>query len=263
MYKQIRKLFLKIYKPISICWQNVFRTRFATDMYISQMNVVTLTHQKTFSEYKNIYNNKNVAIIATGPSLNLYKPISNVINIGLNSAIAQNAIPLDYLFVQDYEGLKKCIDEIEKKPSIKKFYGCIPEHPFGMKEICFRTAIIPESIRIRHNAEKYFLYSQKPNKQAQFNVDIDKTWLTDGGSVAFPAIQFALFTNPKKIYLVGCDCSNGYFNSSNNQKIKVNTEYKVVWEKLKEFADLYYPETEIISVNPVGLRGLFTDLDQE
>ena len=31
------------------------------------------------------------------------------------------------------------------------------------------------------------------------------------------------------------------------------------WKKMKEFAELYYPDTEIISVNPVGLKGLFKD----
>ena len=35
------------------------------------------------------------------------------------------------------------------------------------------------------------------------------------------------------------------------------------WKELQKFAQTYYPETEIISVNPVGLRGIFTDLDQK
>ena len=29
--------------------------------------------------------------------------------------------------------------------------------------------------------------------------------------------------------------------------------------RIKEFARQYYPETEIISINPVGLKGLFID----
>jgi len=31
------------------------------------------------------------------------------------------------------------------------------------------------------------------------------------------------------------------------------------WIQLKEFVELYYPETEIISINPIGLKGLFRD----
>ena len=37
---------------------------------------------------------------------------------------------------------------------------------------------------------------------------------------------------------------------------KMLTGYK----KLKKFIDIYYPDIEIISVNPVGLKGLFKDV---
>ena len=32
------------------------------------------------------------------------------------------------------------------------------------------------------------------------------------------------------------------------------------WSQLKDFAACYYPDVEIISVNPVGLRGIFKDV---
>ena len=41
-----------------------------------------------------------------------------------------------------------------------------------------------------------------------------------------------------------------------NHKIK----HAQGWKELKRFAEVYYPTTEIISVNPVGLRGMFKDL---
>ena len=34
------------------------------------------------------------------------------------------------------------------------------------------------------------------------------------------------------------------------------------WKRLKLFANKLYPGTEIISVNPVGLKGLFKDIYQ-
>ena len=34
---------------------------------------------------------------------------------------------------------------------------------------------------------------------------------------------------------------------------------KIGYARIKMFARLYYPDTEIISINPVGLRGLFRD----
>lgn len=32
------------------------------------------------------------------------------------------------------------------------------------------------------------------------------------------------------------------------------------WCSLKKFLEIFYPDIEIISVNPVGLRGLFKDV---
>lgn len=260
----MKKLFINcIYKPISSFWQNIFRTRFQTDMYMAQVQVVSEVHKATFAKYKNIYLGKEVAIIGTGPSLNKYKFLPNaVINIGLNSAICNTNLKLDYLFVQDYSGLKKCLSYIEKSEKVIKFYGCIPYHFYGLKESSLKDSIIPESIINKHFANKYFVYCKYPYCPISFNPNIDYTWLADGGSVAFSAIQFALYTNPKRIYLIGCDCSNGYYNTA-NEKTKIDKKYLNSWKELKKFADTYYPDTEIISVNPVGLRGLFTDLEQE
>ena len=35
------------------------------------------------------------------------------------------------------------------------------------------------------------------------------------------------------------------------------------WKELKEFANAFYPDIEIISINPVGLKGIFIDQYQE
>jgi hypothetical protein len=32
------------------------------------------------------------------------------------------------------------------------------------------------------------------------------------------------------------------------------------WNEFKKFASIYYPKTEIISINPIGLKGLFKDI---
>ena len=70
--------------------------------------------------------------------------------------------------------------------------------------------------------------------------------------------MFALWTNPKKIYLVGCDCSGGYFD---DLKFKISRGKLIKsWKKVGRFAKLNYPDTEIISVNPIGLKGLFKDV---
>ncbi len=94
--------------------------------------------------------------------------------------------------------------------------------------------------------------------------DIASNPLCCYGSVALPSVQFALWTNPKKIYIVGCDCTLGGYFDNQPQELDFNTQLIIEgWEKIKEFRDIYYPETEIISVNPVGLKGLFKDVYTE
>ena len=102
----------------------------------------------------------------------------------------------------------------------------------------------------------------------QFDIvqpDITKGMILDrGGGTVFSALQFALFTEPKTIYLVGCDCTDsGYFKKAGKgikQNLLEKTEY--LWHEAKYFINQYYPDTEIVSVNPVKLKGLFRDIEQ-
>ena len=87
--------------------------------------------------------------------------------------------------------------------------------------------------------------------------------LPDFTSVVFSAVGYALWTTPKKIYIVGADCSEGHASS-----LKINYSSNLsrlieYWKELKNFASWYYPDIEIISVNPVGLKGLFKDVYTE
>lgn len=257
------KIIRYILRNIDAYLQNIFRTQYDNDMKLANTLAVSVQHQNTFGKYKGCYTGKEVAIIATAPSLNNYRQIENVINIGVNRAFLKDNIKLDYLFMQDYGAIKSYIEDVtqEQYNDIVKFYGvcAYPRygHQFGEKDA---GVVIPESVILRHKANKFYLYSKYPLLPVRFNVDIDKTWVADCGSIALSAAQFALFTNPKKLYLVGCDCSSGYFNGQKGN----NCDYLIKpWQELKKFADIYYPETEIVSVNPVGLKGIFTDLVQE
>ena len=114
----------------------------------------------------------------------------------------------------------------------------------------------PESDVIEANALRF-------RERDYYNTHVNPTCLInsepfDGrNSVVFSAMQFALWTNPKTIYLVGCDCSEGYFDGQASQ---FNASHLVSsWIQLKEFAGLYYPETKILSINPVGLKGVFDE----
>ena len=260
----LKKCFKFISNRICAFCNNHHRNLYLQDLQLVQSLNVYHNHMAVFSPYKACYTGKEIAIIATGPSLNHYKQIPNTINIGVNKAFLKHDLRLQYIFMQDYGAIKPYIEKItsELYKDIKKFYGIISYPRYGCNFKKDKEIIISESIIIRHAAEKFFLYSKYPLHPIQFNTDIDKTWFADGGSVIFSAMQFSLFTNPRRIYLVGCDCSNGYFDQTSDKKIKINKTLYKSWQELKKFADIYYPETEIISVNPVGLKGLFKDLNQ-
>ena len=80
--------------------------------------------------------------------------------------------------------------------------------------------------------------------------DITCHALTDFWGAYSAAIQFAQFTFPDAIYLVGCDVApnEGY-----------SALKKTGYARLKMLGQRSYPGTNIISINPVGLKGLFQD----
>ena len=227
---------------------------------------VTL-HNKVFPKFKNFYNNRDVVIIAGGPTVNDYVPIEGAINIAVNRSFLYNKVSFDYLFIQDYQAILAFPNELKEFAANNKttniFYGYFtPEED---------SYLIPESIAIRDNAYRYYARSRWLEREEvfpfknDFSYDLSAQPLQCYGSIAFPAAQFALWTNPKRIYLVGCDCTtNGHFVKSNlKPKDELGVPFVIQgWKKFKNFANRYYPDTEIICVNPVGLKGVFKDLYQ-
>ncbi len=208
-------------------------------------------HSKVFPKYKNIYDGKTISIIAPGPSLKHFKIMDNVIYIGVNKAFKFGDIKFDYLFAQDYESTKGYLSDFMES-NCHKFLGA--SH--------IDNASIPEYFYKYPCTDKY--YTIYPYRDIQ--VDISQCPLADYGSVTFAAMNFALYTHPQTIYLVGCDCSsNGYWDGSiqqANETIlnKAVAYNKTGWSEVQKFIKVHYPDVEIISVNPVGLRGMFKDV---
>ena len=51
-------------------------------------------------------------MLASGPSLENYIPIKNAVYVGVNKAYSYKKCKLDYLFIQDYDGSKKYMNEV-------------------------------------------------------------------------------------------------------------------------------------------------------
>ncbi len=179
----------------------------------------------------------------------------------MNRSFELNKAKLDYIFIQDYSGktpeyITK-INEYERESCVK-FYGLTTEH------IDEPNRVIPESEAISAKALRYRTdWSSLPYMTPKFAYDISTMPLGCFGSVTFPALQFALWTHPKRIYLVGCDCTTaGYAYDSKFKNFLIPESIIQAYREFKKFAGRYYPDIEIVSINPVGLKGLFTDMYQ-
>lgn len=224
---------------------------------VKQALSIAKLHSEVFPPFKRINTGRDVVIVAPGPTCEYYEPLKGAVHIGMNSSPLNKNIDFDYIFVQDYN-IKSYIEDFADLPAVK-FYGLFHERPL-VKPVIERINI-PQCVADRARALRY--YTGYPI--TEFHYDIETFPLADYDSVVFPALQFALYTNPRRIFLVGCDCAQtGHFQSTD--KIDLSKSYlnisKILrgYNALKEFAEVYYPEIEFISVNPVGLVGMFRDV---
>lgn len=226
---------------------------------LNQRNLATaFAHQKIFSQFENCFAGKDVVLLATGPSLNEFEPMKDVVYVGVNNTFQQKEIDVDYLFIHDYRGAKKYISEANayRREKCLKFYGICADFIEG--------ALVPKSEVLKSGAYYYHAdYEQTAYWEPHHVYDISSQPLGCRTSITFPAMQFILWGNPRKIYLVGCDSSGkGHFGEASNSPYDANCTISE-WKQLKHLASIYYPDVEIISVNPVGLKGMFKDYYQK
>lgn len=225
-----------------------------------QTNLSTcFMHLQTFPKFKAIHQGKDIYLIASGVSASKFHHVktNNDIYIGVNRSF-QLPHEMDYMFIQDYSGkTKEYIDELDnyRPGKCQKFYGLTTEWNYNME----RT--IPESHAIKANALRYRTdWACIDGFIPEFTYDISTQPLGCFGSITFPALQFALWTYPKRIYLVGCDCTtNGYAYDKNDKNTLYPDVLVKAYKQFKQFANKYYPDVQIISINPIGLRGIFKD----
>lgn len=220
-----------------------------------------------FKDFKNRHRGQACVIMCTGPSLKKYKdPEPDIVKIGVNSAIF-GAHDLHYTFLQDpghpsnpYSYVSQLANYDCYRPRIAKWYG------------------VSLSPLLRRNAERAGAYAyefssnelveidghrvEDPNSKPYFSSNLEETPPAAAGSVAFPALQFALWCGFSRIYLAGVDIlDTRRFNDgdSGNDYARFHLPR---WGQFKQWVQNAYDEVRIISLNPVGLRGMFEDMDQ-
>lgn len=219
-------------------------------------------HPDIFRNYKGKYAGKKIVLCAAGPTLNQYEPIEDAIHVAVNRAFLFDKVKFDFIFSCDFRAIKHVINELINydNENCKKFIGY--QDGWGVSDT-------PESFVQKMNAYRYYTDGFRyPNYK--FAVDISLEPLGNFSTIAMQALQFILYTNPAKIYLVGCDVSaNGHFSNLNQTKEEIEQNKKDLeqiqdmwlkdWKDFKLFRDIYFTDTSIVSVNPIGLKGLFDE----
>ncbi|MDR0485960.1 MAG: hypothetical protein LBH29_04465 [Elusimicrobiota bacterium] len=240
------------------------------------------THKKTFLPYRNFNSGKEAVLLATGPSLDDFKPIKNAVYAGVNGAFRYKKVNLDFYFTKHpHPGFENWA--LNEGKDIAKFYGkIIGNFAHTGNNYSFQSRANAHIYAASHNNAKVFYQifaePEPENKEDHiFTYDIDSQVLVSCYSIVFAAMQFLLWTNPSKIYIAGADCcpqtARKHFSDSKDDDLKPETPNETFqwsvprviggWQKMKMFAEHFYPNTQIISINPIGLKGLFKDIYTE
>ena len=226
------------------------------DHYAS--NVVAAQNHKTFAAYKNKHLGETVVILGAAPTLSHFDPLPHATYIGMNTAFDYEKVQLDYFF---------CIDNI-RIPALKdiqKFKNSTCPKFFGQHSDFTAIPIdrlekwhIPTSFIEECNNAHLFYFAQYGKYPTR---DISALPLNCfNASGVFTMLEFALWCGFKKIYVVGCDCTlGGHFNDEKGNP-KLHQHLIRAWHLFADYTKIFHPSVKIISVNPIGLKGLYDDV---
>lgn len=218
---------------------------------------VAALHQQVFPQFHNLHTQDELVIVGCGPTMNYYAPLPKAKHIALNRAIRNTKIKFDYAFIWDLSATQK-----EEPSFMQEFlqYDCIKFVGKFLHD-CLNTSVE----ELPHKNKLYRCYSAS---RAGFDMgvcdpvihqDISLFPLADFMSISFGALNFAAYTHPKKIYLVGLDTQQTPCFDGREHPYYMR-ELMLGYHLFQQFFERYYPDVEVISINPVGLKGKFKDV---
>ena len=214
---------------------------------------------KKLAEYRNAHKGRSAVLFLSGPTLAKYEaPEPDLITCGVNTVMFQRQ-NLDYFFIQDVGNAGHANSYVRRKeeydafkPHIAKFYGttlckalkCDNATPY---EFTHGRIIKTKKAKI-----------EDPEIPADFSADLANKHPAAAGSIAFPALQFLLWTGIKKLYIVGADITDG----RRVGEVRALQDYVAQnhlgrWIEFEQWSKQAYPDVEIVPLNPVGLLGMF------
>jgi len=219
-------------------------------------------------KYKNIHKDKSAILFGHGPTLKKYTPIhesDSFIKVGVNAIYdyhsKEDIKNLNYWFFGSEYFVQKVgrdksedMDSICSNQELKNLVRFTSSWEAGRSHGEIGRGNITPERSMELGCIPY------ENNLGYFSHDISK-YSTLGHDVVFPVMQFLLYMGITKIYLVGCDC--GYADPACVDTGDAHLIYW--WNELKKWSQEKYPDTKIITVNPIstGLEGVFDDMYQE
>tara|TARA_Y100001972_G_C7667231_1_gene337816 strand:+ start:441 stop:1118 length:678 start_codon:yes stop_codon:yes gene_type:complete len=216
-------------------------------------------------KYKGLHKKEAAVILATGPTLDDFSfdliPENNFKTIGVNSILYKN-INLDYYFCAQDPSKEKNHKhkDLEKKDPLfqrilkiknKTQIFCADGYKEENSSHQNHQEFFSETEREKMNCETYSL-----THNLIFEEDLSQCSLLNH-SIVFPAVQFAMYCGFSKVYLVGCDCGGGGSYIEKNSKNSDLNGFINIWGQIKYYRYKLYKETELISINPIGLKDVF------
>ncbi len=214
------------------------------------MNMKKSKLNRVFLPYKNVYEGKEGILLGTGPTLNQYdfeEDDGTRIKVGVNS-IALDDIKLDYYFCGHIDKRSKSyIAKMQEyQPRFEKFGFVLLDGRINEKWLTLKMAT------------NLGLCPYELTTKNEFRLELDQYPVVNC-CIAFSGLQFMVYAGIKKIYLVGCDTTQvvSYKDSSIDSE-RVVSMMMDTWKLFSLFAAKH--DVEIVSINPVGLKGMFKDV---
>lgn len=216
------------------------------------------TLNSIFIPFKDKHVGHSAILFGTGPTLKQYDFLEDngdILKVGVNGII-DKGIPLDYYFCGHVDARSQLYLPKVKNTSVKiakfgfvSFNGsCELEQADGTKlNICMS----------KQQAEAMGLLPYEISSTAEFHYEISEQPLVNH-LISFSALQFLIYTGVKVIYLVGQDATNIISCDNHDLDLQRNTDR--ILHEFTNFRNLATSrQVRIVSINPVGLTGLFED----
>jgi len=211
-------------------------------------------------KYRNNHVGRAAVLLLSGPTLAQYvEPEPDLITCGVNTVMFHHP-DLDYFFLQDVGTPKHADSYVNRKagydafkPRIAKFYGVTL-----CKQLQGQGGAIPYEFTHAPIIDIGGARIEDPNVPADFSADLAVKLPAAAGSIAFPALQFLLYTGVARIYIVGADIIDGRrIGEEKPAQNYARQNHLGRWLEFERWVAATYPHVEIIPLNPVGLKDMF------